>query len=138
MLRTVLVYGLALALGAALLQWFQYRFWIQGHSGEVFVGLVAATFTALGVWVGSKLVRNRRPAPGFVPNTQAQASLGISQREYEVLRQLAEGRSNKEIAGLLEISPNTVKTHVARLFEKLSASRRTEAIRSARELGLIP
>ena len=41
-------------------------------------------------------------------------------------------------AARLNVSPNTVKTHVARLFEKLEANRRTEAIRKARELGLVP
>jgi ATP/maltotriose-dependent transcriptional regulator MalT len=50
---------------------------------------------------------------------------------------LALGRSNKEIALSLHVSPNTVKTHVARLFEKLDAKRRTDAIRRARELGLL-
>jgi DNA-binding CsgD family transcriptional regulator len=38
----------------------------------------------------------------------------------------------------LNVSPHTVKTHVARLFDKLDASRRTEAINKARELGLVP
>jgi ATP/maltotriose-dependent transcriptional regulator MalT len=54
-----------------------------------------------------------------------------------VLQQLAAGRSNKEIAAALHVSPNTVKTHVARLFEKLGARRRTEAIARARALGLL-
>lgn len=57
---------------------------------------------------------------------------------YDVLRQLATGCSNKEIARQLEVSPDKVKTHVARLLEKLGAGRRTAAIRSAGELGLIP
>lgn len=65
-------------------------------------------------------------------------SLGISERERVVLQQLAAGGSNKEIAQQLGISPNTVKTHVSRLFEKLGARRRTEAIQRARELGLLP
>lgn len=55
-----------------------------------------------------------------------------------MLQQLAAGRSNKEIAAELDVSPNTVKTHVARLFEKLGSSRRTEAINRARELGIVP
>ena len=54
-----------------------------------------------------------------------------------MLAALAAGRSNKEIAAELHVSPNTVKTHVARLFEKLDARRRTDAINKARELGLI-
>jgi ATP/maltotriose-dependent transcriptional regulator MalT len=67
-----------------------------------------------------------------------QETLGISSRELEVLALLAAGASNKEIARRLEVSPNTVKTHVTKLFAKLEASRRTEAIQRARELGIIP
>jgi ATP/maltotriose-dependent transcriptional regulator MalT len=66
-----------------------------------------------------------------------QETLRISGRELEVLELLAAGRSNKEIASRLEVSSNTVKTHVAKLFEKLEVKRRTEAIVRARELGMI-
>jgi ATP/maltotriose-dependent transcriptional regulator MalT len=82
-------------------------------------------------------VSARRSPPAFDGNPQGQASLGISEREMEVLRELAAGHSNKQIARKLAVSPNTVKTHVARVFEKLGAGRRTEAIRKARELGLL-
>ena len=78
------------------------------------------------------------PAPAFDGNPRAQAALGISPREMAVLAELAAGHSNKEIAARLHVSPNTVKTHVARLFEKLGARRRTDALRRARELGLVP
>jgi len=79
------------------------------------------------------------PAPtAFDGNPKARAELGLSERELEVLHELAAGHSNKEIAAQLHVSPNTVKTHVARLFEKLGARRRTEAIRRARELGIVP
>jgi DNA-binding CsgD family transcriptional regulator len=72
-----------------------------------------------------------------VANTRVQHTLGISEREYQVLKLVAGGQSTKEIARQLELSPNTVKTHLSRLFEKLEARRRTEAIQKARELGLI-
>ncbi len=136
--RTVLIYGLALAMGALALRWLHEALWRAGSSGEIYVAIVAAAFMGLGVWLG---MRGLRPAPApaaFEPNRLAQASLGITEREYEVLRLVASGRSNKEIAGRLKVSPNTVKTHVARLFEKLEASRRTQAVLRARDLGLIP
>ena len=76
--------------------------------------------------------------PRFDGNPKAQATLGISARELTVLHALAAGRSNKEIARDLDLSPNTVKTHVARLFEKLDVKRRTDAINKARELGIVP
>lgn len=136
MLRTVALYGLALALGAIALQWLQYRMLVREHPGEIYLALFGAGFLALGIWLGARLFR--RPAvTGFIPNTAAQASLGISEREYEVLGHLAAGRSNKEIAAKLAVSPNTIKTHIARLYEKLGAARRTEAIAKARALGLI-
>jgi DNA-binding CsgD family transcriptional regulator len=138
MLRTVLIYGFALAAAAAALQWVEYHVWVRSHPGEIYLGLIAAAFLALGVWVGRRAFPASSPSARFEPNVAAQRSLGISAREYEVLRQLAAGRSNKEISNLLSVSPNTVKTHVARLFEKLEAARRTEAILKARELGLIP
>ena len=137
MVRTVAIYGCVLALAAIALQWVEYQFWARTHSEEVYVALIAAGFLGLGVWVGARIFR--RPTAGpFEPNVRAQASLGITEREFEVLKLLAAGRSNKEIASGLAVSPNTVKTHIARLFEKLEAVRRTEAILKARELGLIP
>lgn len=137
MVRTVLAYGLALAAAAAALQWLEYRSLVLAHPGEAYIGLIAIGFMGLGVWIGAKLFRRPPPAP-FSPNTAAQASLGVTEREYEVLGLLAAGRSNKEIAAKLGVSPNTVKTHIARLFEKLEVARRTEAILRGRELGLIP
>jgi DNA-binding NarL/FixJ family response regulator len=136
MMRTVLVYGALLAAGAFGLQWLQYRFLVRTHSTEVYVALVAIAFMGLGIWVGARFFRST-PALAFEPNIRVQETLRISERELEVLRLLAAGQSNKEIAGQLEVSPNTVKTHVAKLFEKLEVRRRTEAILRARELGML-
>jgi DNA-binding CsgD family transcriptional regulator len=138
MLKTVLIYGIALAAGAVALQWLEYQIWARAHVGTVYIALIAAAFMGLGIWVGHRLFRSGPPAGPFTPNSRAQSSLGITEREQQVLQLLADGRSNKEIAARLGLSPNTVKTHVARLFEKLRVARRTEAILLARELGLVP
>lgn len=108
MLRTIALYGLALALGAVLLQWLQYRMLVREHPGEIYLALFAAAFLALGIWLGARLFRRPPANASFVPNTAARASLGISDREFEVLEHLAAGRSNKEIAARLAVSPNTV------------------------------
>lgn len=136
MWKTVAIYGACLALGAVALQWLEYRYLVRAHAGDVTLGLVAAGFLGLGIWVGARLFRTVPPAP-FAPNAAAQASLCITERELQVLALIAAGRSNKQIAAALGVSPNTVKTHLARLYEKLNAARRTEAILRARELGLI-
>jgi DNA-binding NarL/FixJ family response regulator len=137
MRRTVILYGLALAAGAFALQWLQYNYLVRAFSTEIYIALIALAFAALGVWAGMRLAR--RPAPAtFEKNAAAIASLGITPREEEVLALLANGKSNKEIAQKLGVSPNTVKTQVASLYQKLEAQRRTQAVQKARELGLIP
>lgn len=135
--RTIVVYGLVLAGLALGLQWLEYGLLIRTHATQAYVALIAAAFLGIGIWAGARAFRRVPPPAGFTPNTQALASLGISERELEVLGRLAGGQSNKQIAQELELSPNTVKTHVANLFQKLGARRRTEAILRARELGLI-
>jgi DNA-binding CsgD family transcriptional regulator len=137
MLRIAAIYGLVLALAAVALEWLEFRLLARSHPWEISIALVAIGFLGLGVWAGARLFRGPSQPQTFEVNTAAQRSLGISAREYDVLTLLAAGRSNKEIAQALSVSPNTVKTHIARLFEKLEAARRTEAILRARELGLI-
>ncbi len=137
MWKRVVYYGVLLAVGTLALQWLDYQRLARVHSGDIYVFLIAVAFLTLGVVIGKRVFAG--PAgPAFDGNPKALASLGISERELAVLHQLAAGRSNKEIAAQLHVSPNTVKTHVARLFEKLEAKRRTDAIRKARELGIVP
>jgi DNA-binding NarL/FixJ family response regulator len=66
-----------------------------------------------------------------------QDSYGLSNREIDVLQLLADGMSNKEIATALFISIQTVKTHVAHIFNKLSVNDRTEAVATALRRGLV-
>lgn len=136
--RQIVIYGVLLAVGTLALQWLDYLTFARTHAGEISTFLVAAAFLALGVYIGVRVIAGPARKSEFDGNPKAQAALGISPRELAVLRELAAGRSNKEIAAALEVSPNTVKTHVARLFEKLGARRRTEAINRARELGMVP
>jgi len=152
--RTILFYGLLGGILIALLKLVEYRFLVVEHSLEVYGGVVALLFSALGIWLGLKLTRTREtvvfrevpvrvevPAPSngpFVPNAARQQQLGITRREMEILQLIAAGLSNREIAERLHVSENTVKTHSARLFEKLDARRRTQAVQRAREAGLVP
>jgi len=137
MTRIVILYAVALAVAAAFLAWLEYHYVTRLFAGEIYILIVAAGFAALGGWAGWRLTR-RRQSDGFEKNTAALETLGVSPREYETLELLAAGLSNKEIARKLGVSPNTVKTHLARLYEKLGASRRTEAVGKARDLSLIP
>ena len=136
MWKRAAAYGAALAVGALALQWLDYDRLSRSRPGEIYIALIAAAFLALGVFLGMRIFATPKAAP-FDGNPRAVASLGISPRELIVLKELAAGRSNKEIARRLDLSPNTVKTHLARLYEKLGAERRTDAVRRARELGII-
>lgn len=137
MIRTVLLWALVLAIGAFVLQWLEYRFLVRTFSWQVYVGLIGVAFAAGGVWIGWRLAARARPET-FTRNEAALASLGLTGQEVKVLERLAAGRSNKEIARDLGLSPNTVKTHVGNLYGKLDVSRRTQAVGKARELALIP
>jgi DNA-binding CsgD family transcriptional regulator len=144
--RTVLLYGVICAVIVAALQYFQYRFLILDYSLEIYGGLVAAVFAALGIWLGLKLTRTRvvvkevevpanRP---FAINAENVSRLGLTPRELETLGLIAEGLSNREISARLFVSENTVKTHSANIFAKLAARRRTQAVQLAKEAGVIP
>jgi DNA-binding NarL/FixJ family response regulator len=69
--------------------------------------------------------------------TKVEPAEALTEREIEILGHIAHGAANKEIAALLYISENTVKTHVSNLFHKLGASDRTEAVTRALTKGII-
>jgi len=151
MKRHILLYGLIAGLLIAALKWMEYRFLVIEHSFEIYGGLIAATFAILGIWLGLKLTRKEErvvikevpvpvPATGepFLSDDQKRESLGITPRELEILELIAQGLSNREIAEKLFVSENTVKTHSSRVFDKLGAKRRTQAVQLGKELRLIP
>lgn len=78
----------------------------------------------------------------LAPTAAAKLAEGMSRvqvtpRELSTLRLMADGRSNKEIAGELGISERTVKSHLGHLFEKLGVTSRTEAVKIATRRGLV-
>jgi two-component system, NarL family, response regulator LiaR len=142
MRRTIFLYGLSLAGLIFLLKFLEYRLFVRDLSLEFYLGIIALTCTAFGVWAGLRLTRPKKvlvavSSDNFQLNEALLAQTGISKREYEVLELMARGLSNQEIADKLFVSLNTVKTHSSNLFVKLDAKRRTQAIQKAKELGLI-
>lgn len=119
-----IVYALALGLAAFLLEWIEYRAVVRAHGVKLSGLILAAIFLGLGVWVGLHLRPQKSASAPFAPNAAAIRELGLTARECSVLTLLSEGRSNKEIARALGVSPNTVKTHVAGLFAKLGVGPR--------------
>jgi DNA-binding NarL/FixJ family response regulator len=72
-----------------------------------------------------------------VTSPRRDAHSPIARREYDVLRRLATGETNSEIATAMQLSPNTVKAYLRNLMQKLRARNRVEAISRAREMGLL-
>ena len=148
-----LVYGLTGGVLIAVLKLVEFRFLVVEHSLEIYGGIIALLFAGLGIWLGLKLTRKEEvvllkevvkevpvpmPEEPFTVNEVQVKQLGITKRELEILELIAHGMSNREIAEKLFVSENTVKTHSSRLFDKLSAKRRTQAVQIGKENGLIP
>ncbi len=144
----MLLYGLLGGALIALLKVIEYRYLVVEHSIEIYGGLVALVFVILGLWLGQRIMGERErvvvrevlvPAPAeFTRNEAKLAATGLTPRELEILELIAKGLSNREIAERVFVSENTVKTHSSRVFKKLGARRRTQAVQLGKELGLIP
>jgi DNA-binding CsgD family transcriptional regulator len=142
-----LIYGVCGGVLIATLKLIEYRFLVVEHSIEIYGGLIAILFAGVGIWLGLKLTKKQEvvvvkevavPAgQPFAVNETSLRDLGITKRELEILELIARGMSNREIADKLFVSENTVKTHSSRLFDKLSAKRRTQAVQIGKERGLI-
>jgi DNA-binding CsgD family transcriptional regulator len=165
MKRTVLLYGVVSGVLIAGLELIEYRFIVIEHAIEIYGALVALLFSALGIWLGRELTKSRKTVvvrevrvevpvaapvvahsagaatdfarPTFVADAERIERLGITPRELEILELIAAGLSTREIAGRLFVSENTVKTHTSRLFDKLNARRRTQAVQIAKAAGII-
>ena len=156
--RDIVLYGLCGGVLIAVLKLTEYRFLVIEHSVEIYGALVAALFAGLGIWLGQTLTRKKPativketivketvikevPVPAatpFVVDEARLSQLGITTRELEILGLIASGMSNREIADRLFVSENTVKTHSSRLFDKLGAKRRTQAVQIGKSARLIP
>jgi NarL family two-component system response regulator LiaR len=142
-LRDILLFGVCGGLLITLLKLTEYRFLVVEHSVEIYGGLIAAIFAALGIWLGLTLTRKKvQPSLPFIgpftPDELRISEVGITPRELEILGLIAAGLSNREIADRLFVSENTVKTHSSRLFDKLGAHRRTQAVQLGKQAHLIP
>lgn len=146
--RPIFLYSGAMAGMVFLLKWLQWKYFIADYSMEIYVGIIAVIFTALGVWMATQLARPKVetiivekkvmvPEPQVVNGAEL-SRLNLTNREYDVLKLLSQGYSNAEIAEHLFLSLSTVKTHVSNLFVKMDVRNRTQAVEKANRLKLTP
>ncbi|HTD40165.1 MAG TPA: response regulator transcription factor [Mucilaginibacter sp.] len=148
--KQIIIYGIALAVLLFLLKWLETRYILLDQQLDIYLGIIAVLFTALGIWLALKI---RKPkvetviiekkvvlatGPDFILNEDEVRRLNLSKRELEVLQLMADGLSNQEIAERLFVSLNTIKTHSAQIFEKMEVKRRTQAVDMAKRLSIIP
>lgn len=147
--KELISYAVAMAVLLLLLRWLEFRFLVLEHQYEIYIGIIALLFLLFGIWLANKITKPkvetiviekeiRLPIQNFILNETELQQRNISKRELEVLTLMAKGLSNQEIAEQLFVSLNTVKTHGAKLFEKLEVKRRTQAIEIAKKLQILP
>jgi NarL family two-component system response regulator LiaR len=144
--KHVILYGISLSAMLFLLRWMEWKFLIIDNAIEIYIGLIACIFTALGIWLALKLSKPKietriveKPVyvSDFEINQVELDKLNLRPREFEALQLMSQGLSNAEIGEKLFISLSTVKTHVSGLFEKMEVKSRTQAIEKAKRLRII-
>lgn len=135
MKKSALVIGLASGLLLTLLNVFEYYHLIRIFSFEIYAAVIGLLFMIFGVWAGKQL-KSKNVEIGKI-SLENGKKINLSDRELEVLVELNNGLSNKEIADKLFVSQNTVKTHLSNLYSKLHAKRRTQALANAKALKIV-
>ncbi|MBV1888245.1 MAG: response regulator transcription factor [Urechidicola sp.] len=134
MKKTIVSFSLLVIAFIILFQISKYSVLFGNWSIELVTTIVAVIFLVVGIYVNKKSLHKPKPTQIDLKKIEA---LEISKREYEVLKEISNGLSNKEIAEKLFVSESTIKTHVSNLLLKLNAKRRTQAIQIAKEIYII-
>jgi len=144
----LILYGAVMAALIFILKWLQWKFLIEDHSLEIYIGLIAILFSGLGVWAATQLTKPKvqtviiekevytEPDGNRTLNDIELKKLKLSSREYEVLQLITKGHTNAEIAEKLFLSLSTIKTHVSNLFTKMEVKNRTQAVEKANRLKI--
>jgi len=138
MKKTILVFGTLILALLILFQFSKYALISNNLKIEIVIAIIAIIFFFVGIYINKKSLHktikiNTTPKIDYKKIEE----LEISKREYEVLQNISEGLSNKEIADKLFVSESTIKTHVSSLLVKLNAKRRTQAILIAKSLQIL-
>lgn len=127
-------YGALLAMFLIVLNVAQMSFQSQLLANDTYTAIIAVFFLIFGGWLALKLYI---PIPKNDIELRILNHVDLSEREAEVLLFICHGYTNKEIASQLQITANTVKTHLKNIYAKLDVSNRTQAAAEAKMLNII-
>ena len=136
MKKTIATFTILILSLLVLFQLIKYSFVSGNLKIEIVIALVAIVFFIIGIYLNKRSLHQKRMPAGELDFNKVK-TLDLSQREYEVLKEISLGLSNKEIGDKLFLSESTIKTHVSNLLVKLNAKRRTQAVQIAKEMRII-
>lgn len=136
MKKTILVFALLIVALFTIFKISKYSIVFGNTSIEYIITIIAVVFFVIGIYINKKSLHQPLKLATEI-DAQKIEELEISKREYEVLKGISLGLSNKEIADKLFISESTIKTHVSNLLVKLDAKRRTQAIQIAKDHNIL-
>ncbi|WP_317169022.1 response regulator transcription factor [Poritiphilus flavus] len=138
MKRTVLIFAALIAALLSLFQLSKYSYISGDSSIEMIIAVIAVVFLLIGLYINKRRNQGKKDPESLGIDHEKIKQLGLSSREYEVLQEISNGLSNREIASKLFVSESTIKTHVSNLLIKLDAKRRTQAIQIAKKYRILP
>lgn len=127
MKRTILIFTTLIIGLLSLFELSKYAYFSGNISIEIGIAIIAIVFFGIGLYINRSGLRKKALSSRKIDINKV-AQLGLSKREYEVL---------KEIADKLFVPESTIKTHVSNLLVKLDAKRRTQAVQKAKEIQII-
>ena len=136
MKKTILIFGLLILALLLLFRLSNYAFVRGNIQNEIVIAVIAIVFFIIGVFINKRTLQKEAVITNQIDHKKLE-EFALSKREYEVLKEIAQGLSNKEIANKLFVSESTIKTHVSSLLVKLNAKRRTQAIQIAMDFHII-
>ena len=149
--------GGVLGLLLAVMKLMELSYLTRDMTFEAYLAGIALLFLVAGGMIGRRFFPGRTAEAGVQGGTAPAAAEGdtdenealpgpsvrsapwgeLSDREFEILELVAQGKTNREIAAKLFLSPNTIKSHVSNIYRKLDVARRPEAVARAKELAIL-
>lgn len=136
MKKTIIIFALLILALLLLFQISKYTLVSGDLKIEIVISTVAIVFFIVGIYLNKRSLHKNIATDSEIDLKKID-TLDLSKREYEVLKEVSLGLSNKEIGDKLFLSESTIKTHVSNILLKLNAKRRTQALKIAKEMHII-